>query len=50
MFVITLGGLSELVLLGMVERGLRQYYTLNLKACQRLIVGWNLNSLNISSF
>jgi len=50
MFVISLEGVSELVLLGMAERGLKQYYTFNLKACQRLIVGWNLNSLNISSF
>jgi hypothetical protein len=31
MFVISLDGVSELVLLGMVERGLRQYYTLNLR-------------------
>jgi hypothetical protein len=41
MFVISLGGMSELVLLGW-WRGLRPYYTLKLKACQRLIVGWNL--------
>jgi len=38
MFVISLGGVSELVLLGLVERA----DTLKLKACQRPIIGWNL--------
>ena len=32
--------MSELVLLGWWW-GLRPYYTLKLRACQRLIVGWN---------
>jgi hypothetical protein len=41
MSVISLGGTSELVLLGLVERA-EPYYTLKLNACQRLIVGWNL--------
>jgi hypothetical protein len=41
MFVISLGGMSELVLLGW-WRGLRPYYTLKLNACERLIVGWKL--------
>jgi hypothetical protein len=41
MIVISLGGVSELVLLGW-WRGLRPYYTLKLNAGQRLIVGWNL--------
>src|ERR1700745_2065331 len=36
---ISLGGMSQLAL---VWRGLRRCYTLKLNACQRLIVGWNL--------
>jgi hypothetical protein len=47
MFVISLGGMSELVLLELVER-LRPYYTLKLKACQRLIVGWNLEYCQVA--
>jgi hypothetical protein len=39
MFVISLGGMSELVLLGW-WRGLRPYLKLN--AWGRLIVGWRL--------
>jgi hypothetical protein len=43
MFVISLGGMSELVLLGLVERAEAVlYFTLKLKACQRLIVGRSL--------
>jgi hypothetical protein len=39
MFLISLGGISELVLLGWWT-GLRSYYTLKLSTYQRLIVGW----------
>jgi hypothetical protein len=39
MFVISLGGMSELVLLGLVVRA--EAILLKLNACQRLIVGWN---------
>jgi hypothetical protein len=40
MFVVSFGGMSKLVLLDW-WRGPRPYYTLKLKACQRLIVGPN---------
>jgi len=39
MLVISLGGMSELVLLGLVVRA--EAKLLKLNACQRLIVGWN---------
>jgi hypothetical protein len=46
MSVISLGGMSELPLLGW-WKGLRPHYTLKLNASERLIVGWKLESVNI---
>jgi hypothetical protein len=48
MFV-SLGDMSELAQLGLV-RGLRPYYTVKLKAGQRLIVGWNLECCQYIKF
>jgi hypothetical protein len=41
MFVISLGGMSELVLLGLVERAEAVLHA-HAEPCQRLMVGWNL--------